>query len=387
MRILTSVPKWYGHQAADLSAEFYDEIVNLSRFVSKVYVLTDTSAKGNVEADDKVKIIGVRTINLPKIYAFTKILGYVLNLVILAVKGSIELVYVRQFSPPDLLLCILAKILGKRAVLLLGGTWLFAGSLTLRSLVYRLILRLSVQFSDKIILYSPLMRADVQSFTGKIPQKKISYVRNGVDVDRFSPRQTAEDELMSHWKISTSDLVVLYVGRLNQKKGVEEIVRAMQLVAKQSSKVKALLVGLVDDKYKASIHRLLSQLGLSDNVVIAGPVSNATLPKIYAASTLFVIMSRGGEGIPRALLEAMACGKTAISTPVAGIPDVVKDGETGVLVPVEDFGALAKVILRLTSDRDGCKILGNKAREFVIANHSWGVVAPQLAACLKAVLK
>lgn len=383
MRIITTTPKWLGHEAADLSAEFYDEFKRLSMLGVKVYVLTDTVGKEYLEREGMIEVVKVRVIRKPKLYALSKFLSYAVTLFSLAARGSVDLIYIRQFSPIDLTLCILARFMRRPPVLVLGGTWLFAGPRSLKVSLFRLILRLSVKASSRVVLYSPLMLSDVERFTGRIRADKLVYIRNGVDIKRFSPNLRADFNVLSRWNVGPDDKVVLYVGRVNRKKGVEEVVRAISIIAEKDIKVKALLTGLVEESYGEELKKLIDSLGLRDKVIVTGPVPHHQLPQVYINSKVFVFMSRGGEGIPRAILEAMACGKAVISTPVAGVPDVIKNNENGLLVPVGDYGALAEAILRLISDEELTKTLGMRAREFVVANHSWDVVAPKLVAIFK----
>jgi glycosyltransferase involved in cell wall biosynthesis len=97
------------------------------------------------------------------------------------------------------------------------------------------------------------------------------------------------------------------------------------------------------------------------------------------ACDLFVHASRGGEGIPRAVLEAMACGKPVVATRVAGVQEAVRDGETGYTVEVGDIGGLAEAALRLLRDEELKRRLGRNARLMVEEEFNYEKVIPKLA--------
>ncbi|MFQ5761552.1 MAG: glycosyltransferase family 4 protein, partial [Candidatus Bathyarchaeia archaeon] len=107
------------------------------------------------------------------------------------------------------------------------------------------------------------------------------------------------------------------------------------------------------------------------------------MPDLYRAADAFVYMSRGGEGIPRAILEAMASAKPVIATAVAGIPEVMQDNQTGFLVPMNEPTQLAERLCMVLADRGLARRIGDNARSWVQLRHSWEVVAPQLRDALK----
>jgi len=104
-----------------------------------------------------------------------------------------------------------------------------------------------------------------------------------------------------------------------------------------------------------------------------------------ANTAVFPYPSRGGEGIPRALLEAMACEAPVVASRVSGIPEAVIDGETGLLVNKQDIGGLAAAIETLLQDKQLAHRLGRQARKKIIEEFSHEVVIPKIAKLLKEV--
>ena len=380
LRIVTTVPKWEGHNAADLSAEFYDEICKISKKVSRIYVITPLTKQIAKEiVDPRLSLIIVRPSNIPKLRALIKIVGYTVTLASLCLGRRINLVYIGQFSPPDLLLSTVGRVLRLPVVLSLGGTWLFAGAPTLKNRFLRFVLRSAVRDATRIILYSPLMIPEVKLFATNLDVRKIRFVPKGVDISRFRPSKP-DSEILDKYGVM-QNRIILYAGRVNEKKGVEELVRALPSV-REKHDAKLLIAGIVDATYLCYLETLISDLGVEDSVIVAGPIPNNKMPELFGSSDVFAFMSRGGEGMPRVLLEAMACEKPVIATATAGIPDVVKDGINGFTVKVGDYADLARKIIKILDDKDLAGRLGSSARQTVERTRSWQVVVPRLLDCL-----
>jgi glycogen(starch) synthase len=113
---------------------------------------------------------------------------------------------------------------------------------------------------------------------------------------------------------------------------------------------------------------------MSDRVVFRGWLKRDHLPAVYEQADVFVLPSRD-EGMPNAMLEAMAAGLPVIGSKISGLDEVVIDGETGLLVPVEDTDALTHALRTVIEDRDYTFKLGQAARERVAAQFSWAHAA------------
>ena len=124
--------------------------------------------------------------------------------------------------------------------------------------------------------------------------------------------------------------------------------------------------GPLKDELALAAHKL----GIADRVVFRGWLERDHLPAVYAQADVFVLPSRD-EGMPNAMLEAMAAGLPVIGSKVAGLDEVVIDGKTGLLIPPEDAAALAEAIRILIEDRDHTFALGQAARTRVEADFSW----------------
>jgi glycosyltransferase involved in cell wall biosynthesis len=152
-----------------------------------------------------------------------------------------------------------------------------------------------------------------------------------------------------------------FVGRLSAGKGVDVLLRAMAELMRFEPRVELTIVG---DGAEANRVRMLAQeLGVLDSVKFAGfIVSPDELVRVLSDIGIVVVPSRT-EGVPLALLEAMALGRAVVATRVGGIPSVLEDARNGLLVPPEDPQALSVAILRLVQDPALAFRLARAARE------------------------
>lgn len=167
---------------------------------------------------------------------------------------------------------------------------------------------------------------------------------------------------------------LLFLGNIGRLKGCYVLLAALAAVKSTFPDVRLLCGG---DGDHASFLRDAAKRGLQDNVQLLGWVTGPAKRRLLARSTLFVLPSYA-EGLPMALLEAMAAGMPIVSTPVGGIPDAVRDGIDGVLVPPGDAPALAHAIERLLSDDRLRESLGTSARARAIENYGVDQVVDRL---------
>jgi glycosyltransferase involved in cell wall biosynthesis len=162
--------------------------------------------------------------------------------------------------------------------------------------------------------------------------------------------------------------LVLCVGRLIPKKGVDLLIEAFALLPRELERVRLEIVG--EGPLADELRRLASTRGLQDRVDFLGPLPSHGVDAALRRSSLLALPCRiapdgDRDGIPTVLLEAMARGIPVVSTRVAGIPEVVRDHETGLLVPPEDPEALAEAITTLLRDRSLAASQATAARSLV----------------------
>ncbi len=177
--------------------------------------------------------------------------------------------------------------------------------------------------------------------------------------------------------------LILTVGRLIARKGQAYLVEAMPLLLQRHPEARLVIVG--EGHERPQMEELVHRHGLAGRVTLAGRVSDAELQRYYARCDIFVlpaIVDDAGdtEMLGMVSLEAMVYGKPVVATDVGGIPDIVRHGETGLLVPQRDAAALAAAIGQLLDDPALSRRLGQAGHAFARDRFAWpAVVAETLA--------
>jgi glycosyltransferase involved in cell wall biosynthesis len=213
------------------------------------------------------------------------------------------------------------------------------------------------------------------------PDATIYRIYHGVNVD-FT-RFLADPVALSP-RPAESDLRLLSVGRLVEKKGFDIFVEACHRLQQQHIAFTATIVG-EDGNHGNAIRQQVAALGLSSVVRFTGPLRQDQLFAEYQRASLFCLPCRvlddgDRDGIPNVLLEAMACGLPVITTNISGIPELVTDTVDGLLIPPEDPGALAEAILRLHHDPVQAHRLAARGKKTACEQFDGDQQAAQLAA-------
>jgi D-inositol-3-phosphate glycosyltransferase len=215
--------------------------------------------------------------------------------------------------------------------------------------------RAVVRAADLILAPTPAEAAHLVHLYGARPER-IRVVPPGVDLDRFRPRAT-----LQAWRALGLDglRVILFVGRLQRLKGPDVAIRAFAEAARRRPDLldQSVLVlvggpsGPGDPVAEMGrLRRLAARAGVADRVRFLEPVPHHQLPSLYAAADAVLVPSRS-ESFGMVALEAQACGVPVLASAVGGLPYVVADGETGLLVPPGDHAALADRLVRLLGHR------------------------------------
>jgi glycosyltransferase involved in cell wall biosynthesis len=202
----------------------------------------------------------------------------------------------------------------------------------------------------------------------------VTYI--GVDAERFAPRPAGR-ETRRLLGAEDGDVLVVAVGRLARVKGFEYLIEAVSRLPR----VALAIVG--EGELRQELERLV-QLS-SARVVLTGGMPHDRIPHALAAADLVVVPSvvdsRGRvDSTTSTVPEALASGRPLIATAVGGIPELVRDGENGLLVPQKDPAALAAAIERLRGDPDLRERLSHRAREFAVERLGWEATIDALEA-------
>lgn len=214
--------------------------------------------------------------------------------------------------------------------------------------------------SDGIIAVSAAVKQNMVD--NGVPEDKISVIYNGTrPVKELSPEE--KSRLRQKWGIAAEDIVVGIVARLAEVKGHKHFVDAAEIISRDNADVKFIIAG-IGPKEQELKEQVLRQ-GLADRVVFTGFIENVY--EVFNIIDINVISSLS-EALCLSIIEGMCVGKPSVGTDTGGIPEVIKDGYNGYLVPAGDSTMLADAILKLIRDPILRKAMGEKGRELVAGN-------------------
>jgi glycosyltransferase involved in cell wall biosynthesis len=201
------------------------------------------------------------------------------------------------------------------------------------------------------------------------PAERIRLVFNGTDLRRFSPEDNG-----SRGDLRFGPHMIFACRQLFPRKGIRFLLEAGAQLKPQFPDLKIVLAG--DGFERPELARLAAQLGIESDVTFLGWVPNAELPPYYRAAALSVIPSlEEGFGIPAA--EAMGCEVAVVASDAGGLPEVVEDGVTGLVVPRGNSAALARAIGSLLADPQKRRRMGQAGRERALRLFDWDRSAQQ----------
>jgi glycosyltransferase involved in cell wall biosynthesis len=224
--------------------------------------------------------------------------------------------------------------------------------------VDRAMLREKVRDAAFVVTISEYNRRLLEEVCGRAARGKIHVIRCGVDLDEFTPAPRRPAAVPTF----------VCVASLRPYKGHAVLLDAVALLRARGVVLRVVLVG--DGPLRADLQAQVARLGIGDAVTLRGALPHQEIPAVLAGATAVVLpsvtQSDGQmEGIPVALMEAMAAGVPVVSTRLSGIPELVRDGEGGLLVPERDPEALAGAMARLAADPELAARLAGGARRSV----------------------
>jgi phosphatidylinositol alpha-1,6-mannosyltransferase len=275
------------------------------------------------------------------------------------------------------LVCFLARIFGRKAVVQVHGLDLVYGSIIYQALCVRWLKYCNAVFANSN--YTGALAAE-----RGVSRESLCVIPLGVDAARFAPVSNSE-ELKVEFCLQ-GRRVVLFVGRLARRKGVKEFVQnSLPVIVQEFPQACFVVAGgnpteslAHREDVLSEIHAAVRELNLQEHVRLRGEVSDDELVKLYQCCDLVVLPAletvEDVEGFGMVLLEAAASGKPVIATRVGGIPDAMDDGKTGILVEPGDYRQLSKSALELLTDGNKRQAIGDFARSRMLTESSWETV-------------
>jgi len=265
----------------------------------------------------------------------------------------------------DLMYLAVAKALGARVLYQVHGGELprrfFAKSRLLTSF-----LRRTLMVPDLVVV---LAQCELTAYRDFVPEQHVVALPNGIDCGAFATVPLVRSS-------PDQPLHLLYIGRIARDKGLYELLQGVRLAHELGVDTRLIVAG--HGAEEARLRRYAQALGITSRVCFIGPVFGADKVKLLSGSDVLLLPSYS-EGLPYALLEAMAAGVPVIATPVGAIPDVVSDGIHGFLVPQRDGKAIAEALAVLAGDRERISWMSRACKRRIRAAFSIDRLAQELA--------
>jgi len=235
--------------------------------------------------------------------------------------------------------------------------------------------------ADKVVAVSSFT-CDALTRDMGVQPTRLALIQNGVDTDRFTPGVPDPAFLAKHGL--TGKKIVVTVGRLVPRKGIDMAIRAMRRVVDELPNVHHIVVGEGD--YRATLERIIDEEKLSTHVTLVGKTGDEDLLNYLRCCDVFLMPNRtmpdgDTEGFGLVFREANACAKPVIGGRAGGAVEAVIDGESGLLVDGQDVNSIAAAILQLLRDPDLSHKMGQQGLQLALANNTQAVAERFLKMC------
>ncbi len=227
------------------------------------------------------------------------------------------------------------------------------------SFLHKLVLKYNLSKADKVLSTSNVMAIETLKYT----DKNVEVTPFGIDLEKFKPQKV--DSLFSK-----DDIVIGTIKTLEEKYGIEYLIRAFAVVKQKQQELPLKLLIVGDGNLRKKLEELASNLGIVKDTVFTGKIKHNLVPQYVNMLSVSVSVSNS-ESFGVAIIEASACGKPVVVSNVGGLPEVVENGVTGFVVPRKDPEATAAAIERLILDDNLRVVMGKAGRERVKRLYDW----------------
>ena len=209
--------------------------------------------------------------------------------------------------------------------------------------------------SAVIAISKPVAKHLSQDF--EVSQNRIHLIPNGIDLDRFKiANEDQRRSIRQNWAMGDTPLIG-FIGRLSDVKGIPVLIKAMPLILKEIPSANLMIIG--QGPQEALLKKLTQDLSLNSQVRFESAINQTQ--DLLPAFDVFVMPSLM-EGLGLSVMEAQACGIPVVASQVGGLVDLIEEGLSGYLVPVNDPAALADRIIEVLEDPNAAKKMANQAR-------------------------
>ncbi len=218
-----------------------------------------------------------------------------------------------------------------------------------------------VKIADAVRVVNPFIAEKIKKI---FPEKIVEVISTPVEAEKF---QNSSEELSAQIRKEFGENLILYVGRLEAEKNVQLVLNAFHLITKKMPEVKLLILG--NGSELGMLRRQVVEREWGEKIFFRGNVTHEELPAFYHTAKILVLPSNS-ESFGKVILEAASAKTPTVATSTTGAKTLIRDGQTGFLVPFGDAQELAKKIMILLRDESLRKSLGERAQRDVLENYS-----------------
>jgi glycosyltransferase involved in cell wall biosynthesis len=342
----------------------------------EVVVITRGSfKKTQTEIFDSIEII--RAPYVPIYPFYLKIHGIFVNKVLKSLESNIDLVHIHTPLSPfvktslPIITTVHTPMLTDYRQVEIKSIYSLLSKISARFISYPLEKKL-IQSSDVITTVTKSVAQELKEFY--FDSKSINVVENGVDEKIFYPKKEKSEKSIKY---------AMFVGRIDREKGLFDLVECGRYICKERPELYFIIAGKGRDLNK--LIKKIKNAGLQDRFIFLGQVNKDNLVKLYQNATLFILPSYH-EGLPSVVLEAMSCSLPVIVTDVRGNRDLITQGENGIIIPPKEPKKIAEAINMLLGDKKLRQYLGENARNTIIKNYTWDIIANKMLNCYESLI-
>lgn len=342
----------------------------LSRYIKKINIIA-------LSPNKRYHNSSYENIHLHLLPKFNGIFGTLLFIVLaiwmglkIHIKKDIDLWEISEPTSGGLAGIVLKIVTGKKMLLHLQGELL-----NLKPDRFHFVKRKGIHFVTRIVcLFSDKIRAvseniRQQAIDTGIKKNKIIAIPSRCDTNLFNPAELIESGKKLKEELGyINNKVILFVGRLNASKGLKYALSALPEIHEKYPETILLIVG--EGELRGELEKLVFELNVSGMVNFYGAVPYTKVPEILSIGDIFLHPSID-EGMPRSILEALSMEFPVIATNVGGIPEIIQDGVTGILIEPYNPDQISKAVASLLENYSFAKELGKNGRDLMIKKYSF----------------
>ena len=217
--------------------------------------------------------------------------------------------------------------------------------------------------TDQVIAVSKDLKKNAEKLAA--PGSPIEVIYNGIDTEKFSINDSARFSIRKRFGLGPQDFVLIFIGYLKKDKGIRELIHSFLDLSSSYPHLHLFVVG--DGMERDLVQDVSTRQKTSGQLHFIDEILNKEVPDFLNAADVLILPSYT-EGCPTVIKEALACGKPVIASNVGGIPEVIQDGNNGLLIPAKDVSALTNAIRRCVDNIQDCCEMGKNSRSIVEEN-------------------